>query len=111
MTAWWAPSSIPTVSTTQSGLSGFSGDCRERPAIGGYFSSAIFDSLVSTLKSSHFGPVSLVRKFPFLASTSWDRTGWRLRGLGTLPWATGPRFGTSQRVIFAAMRSTLSRIA
>ena len=60
--------SIPVVPTTQSGLSGFFGDCRESPAIGGYFSSAILNSPVSALKSSHFGPVSLVRKFPFLAA-------------------------------------------
>ena len=75
MTAWWAASSISAVSTTQSGPSGFSGDCRERPAIGGYFSSVILNSPVSALKSSHFDPQSLVRKFPFLTACSWKRTG------------------------------------
>ena len=68
MTGWWAASSISTVSTTQSDLSGSFGDCRERPAVGGYFSFAIFNSPVSALKTSHFGPLSLVRKFPFLAA-------------------------------------------
>ena len=53
--------------TTQSGRSGFFGDCRERSATGGYFSFAVFNSPVSALNSSHFGPLSPVRKFPFLA--------------------------------------------
>jgi hypothetical protein len=67
VTAWWAASSISAVSTTQSGLSGFFGDCQERRAIGRYFSSSILNTPVSSFRPNDFGPQSLVRKFPFLA--------------------------------------------
>jgi hypothetical protein len=66
VTAWWAASSISTVSTTQSVISGFAGDFRERPAIGGYFLSLFSRSPSLRADSGHFGPQSPVQKFPFL---------------------------------------------
>ena len=75
MTAWWAASFDPScLHHPVWPFRTFFGDCRERPAIGGYFSSVFLNCPVSALQSSDFGPPSLVRKFPFLGGMSWERT-------------------------------------
>src|SRR3974390_2784265 len=52
--------------TTQSAISGFAGDIRERPAIGGEFLSLFSRSPSLRADSGHFGAQSPVQKFPFL---------------------------------------------
>ena len=74
MTAWGVGSLVQMVSTTQSGLSDFFGDCRERPAIGGYFSSVFLNCPVSILQIQRFRPFVFGPQIPVPGGTSWERT-------------------------------------